>query len=29
MEKFYISNSDGPYYFRDDGHIKKIIIKEE
>ena len=28
MENFYISNSDGPYYFRHDYHIKKIIKGE-
>ena len=29
MENFYISSSDGPYYFRHDYHIKKIIKDEE
>lgn len=29
MEKFYIRNFQGPDYFGDHGHIKKIVIKEE
>lgn len=29
MENFYISNSGGPYYFRHDYRIEKIIKDEE